>query len=67
MDNDIINRAVSELATVTMPGVNTMLMQLSSGKWLVRFLVPDPAMPGSGTYREGVGDTLIEALAAAGG
>lgn len=58
-----VERSVSAAASQG----QTLIMQLNSGKWLVRFLHPDPAMPNKGTYSEGYGDSLIEALAAAGG
>jgi len=48
------------------PTGQTLIMQLNGGKWLVRFLRPDPAAPNKGTYSEGFGNSLIEALAAAG-
>ena len=66
MDKHIHAAAIERAVQALAPSGQTMIMQLNSGKWLVRFLHPDPAKPSTGTYAEGMGDSLIEAIAAAG-
>ena len=66
MDKQVHATAIERGLKALAPSGQTMIMQLNSGKWLVRFLHPDPAKPSTGTYSEGTGDSLIEAIAAAG-
>lgn len=66
MDKHVHAAAIERGLKALAPSGQTLIMQLSSGKWLVRFLHPDPNKPNTGTYAEGTGDTLIEAIAAAG-
>jgi hypothetical protein len=66
IDKHLVAAVEKGLVSAASPSGQTMIMQLSNGRWLVRFMTPDPVNPNMGTYKEGFGNSLIEALTAAG-